>query len=211
MLSRLLWGARSSLVMTFATLAIAATVGLFLGAVAGYLGRFTETITMRTVDVFFGLPPVLFAILVAMSLGPGLATMIAAMTIVFIPPMVRLAYQSVVSMRDQSFVDAARVAGASRLRIIWDQILPNIFSPVVAYAASLAGTVIVFGAGLSFVGLGIQPPDADWGRMINEGRNVLFVAPHVATLPGLAVFIVAVAFNAITEASRDALDPRLRR
>jgi peptide/nickel transport system permease protein len=130
------------------------------------------------------------------------------MLTVYVPPIVRVAYQSVVAVRSQAFVEAARVSGASSWRMVVDQILPNALTPVVAYATSLAGQAVVFGAGLSFVGLGVQPPDADWGRMINDGRAVLLPAPWVATLPGLAIFLTAVGFNLLGDAVHDRLDPR---
>jgi ABC-type dipeptide/oligopeptide/nickel transport system permease subunit len=208
MLSRLIWGARSSLVVVVGSLGAAAVIGLVIGAVAGYLQGPIEGMLLRLVDIFFGFPPVLLAILVAVCLGPSLGTMIVAMLTVYVPPMVRVAYQSVVAVRSQAFVEAARVSGANSWQMVVDQILPNALTPVVAYATSLAGQAVVFGAGLSFVGLGVQPPDADWGRMINDGRAVLLAAPWVATLSGLAIFLTAVGFNMLGDAVHDRLDPR---
>jgi peptide/nickel transport system permease protein len=209
-LSRLMWGARSSLAIAVLPLCISALLGLALGSIAGYVGRFSDTLIMRGMDILFGLPPILLAIAVAATLGPGLVNLIISLTIVLIPPMTRVTYQVVTTLKEQPFVEAARVSGASTRQVIFDQILPNSLAPVIAYAASLAGAIVVFGAGISFIGLGIQPPQADWGRMINDGREVLDLHPHVSTLPGLAIFVLAAGFNFLGDGLRDLLDPRMR-
>jgi ABC-type dipeptide/oligopeptide/nickel transport system permease subunit len=210
MLSRLLYGSRSSLAIAVLPLAISALIGLGLGAVAGYMGRLAETLIMRGMDVVFGLPPILLAIAVAATLGPGLTNLILSLTIVLIPPMTRVTYQVVMTVKQQPYVEAAQAAGAGTAQIIFHHILPNSLAPTLAYATSLAGAMVVFGAGISFIGLGIQPPDADWGRMINDGREVLDLKPHVSTLPGLAIFILAAGFNFLGDGLRDLLDPRMR-
>lgn len=210
MLSRLMWGARSSLAIAVVPLAIASMIGLVLGAFAGYFGRLADTLIMRAMDIVFGLPPILLAIAVAATLGPGLVNLIISLTIVLIPPMTRVTYQVVMVLKEQAFVEAARAAGASSLQVIFHHILPNSLAPTIAYAASLAGAMVVFGAGISFIGLGIQPPQADWGRMINDGREVLDLKPHVSTLPGVAIFILAAGFNFLGDGLRDLLDPRMR-
>ena len=209
-LSRLMWGARSSLAIAVLPLTISGILGLVLGSVAGYVGRVPETIIMRSMDVVFGLPPILLAIAVAATLGPGLVNLVISLSIVLLPPMTRVTFQVVTTLKEQPFIDAAKVSGASTLRIIFDQIIPNSLAPVVAYGASLAGSMVVFGAGISFIGLGIQPPQADWGRMINDGREVLDLHPHVSTLPGLAIFVLAAGFNFLGDGLRDLLDPRMR-
>ena len=209
-MTRLMWGARSSLAIAVIPLGIAGMIGLVLGAVAGYLGGVPETLIMRSMDVVFGLPPLLLAIAIAATLGPGLVDLLISLTIVLIPPMTRVTYQVVVTLKNLPYVEAARMAGAGPFRIIFDQIVPNSLAPVIAYAASLAGAIVVFGAGISFIGLGIQPPEADWGRMINDGREVLNLHPHVSTLPGLAIFILAAGFNLLGDGLRDLLDPRMR-
>ena len=210
MLSRLIWGTRSSLAIAVLPLGIAGVLGLALGCVAGYCGRSAETLVMRGMDIVFGLPPILLAIAVAATLGPGLVNLVISLTIVLVPPMTRVTYQVVLVVREQAYVEAARAAGASTAQIIFQQILPNSLAPTIAYAASLAGAIVVFGAGISFIGLGIQPPEPDWGRMINDGREVLDLKPHVSTLPGLAIFVLAAGFNFLGDGLRDLLDPRMR-
>jgi peptide/nickel transport system permease protein len=210
MLSRLMYGARSSLAIAVLPLSIASVVGLILGAIAGYVGRIYETLIMRSMDILFGLPPILLAIAVAATLSPGLVNLVISLTIVLIPPMTRVTFQVVNTLKVRSFIEAAQASGASTRQIIFDQILPNSLAPVLAYGASLAGSMVVFGAGISFIGLGIQPPEADWGRMINDGREVLDLHPHVSTLPGLAIFVLAAGFNFLADGLRDLLDPRMR-
>ena len=209
-LSRLMWGARSSLAIAVVPLTVAGMLGLVLGSLAGYVGRFSETLIMRGIDIVFGLPPILLAIAIAATLGPGLVNLVISLTIVLVPPMTRVTYQVVRLLKEQPFVEAARVSGATSTRIIFDQILPNSLAPVLAYGTSLAGAIVVFGAGISFIGLGVQPPQADWGRMINDGREVLDLHPHVSTLPGLAIFVLAAGFNLLGDGLRDLLDPRMR-
>jgi peptide/nickel transport system permease protein len=208
MLSRLIWGTRTSLAIGLVPVGTGAVMGLILGCAAAYSGRFVDAMVMRVLDVFFGLPPVLLAILVAACLGPGLANMLVALTVIVVPPMGRVAYQTVTTIKELPFIEAARSSGARDLHIVLRHVVPSTLPPVIAYGTSLSGLMIVFGAGLSFVGLGIQPPTADWGRMINDGRIVLPIAPHAATLPGLAIFLLASAFNVLGDALRDILDPR---
>jgi peptide/nickel transport system permease protein len=210
MLSRLITGTRTSLAIGLVPVVVAAILGLWLGCIAAFFGGITEILVMRLLDVVFGLPPALLSILVAACLGPGLFNMLVAMTVILVPLMGRVVHQAVTAIRQLPFIDAARASGASRLQILMHHILPNALPPVIVVGTSLSGMMIVLGAGLSFVGLGIQPPTADWGRMINYGRSVLPIAPHVATLPGLAIFIVASAFSVLGDALRDILDPRAR-
>ena len=210
MLSRLIWGSRSSLAIAVVPLLVASAVGLVLGSIAGYARKLPEIIIMRSMDIFFGLPPILLAIAVAATLGAGLLNLLISLTIVLIPPMTRVTNQVVVVLREQTFVEAALASGARPSQIIFHQILPNSVAPVLAYATSLAGAMVVFGAGISFIGLGIQPPQADWGRMINDGREVLDLKPHVSTLSGIAIIVLATGFNILGDGLRDLLDPRMR-
>ncbi|MCU1379080.1 MAG: transporter permease [Acidimicrobiales bacterium] len=209
-LSRLIWGSRPSLIIVGASVFVAGGIGLVVGAVAAVTGRLGRTLVTRALDVLLGLPPVMLAILVAASIGPGLRNMVIAITLVMIAPMTRIAYQSATVIKGLPYVEAAVAAGAKRRHLVAHQFVPNMLAPVLAYAASIASLMVVLGAGLSFVGLGIQPPQADWGRMINDGRLVLPVAPYVATIPGVALFLLAVGCNLLGDSLRDALDPRLR-
>jgi ABC-type dipeptide/oligopeptide/nickel transport system permease subunit len=210
MLSRLITGARTSLAIGLIPVAVAAILGLLLGSTAAFFGGIGGTLIMRLLDVVFGLPPALLSILVAACLGPGLINMLVAMTVIVVPMMGRVAHQAVTAIDKLPFIDAARASGATRPQILLRHILPSALPPVIVVGTSLSGIMIVLGSGLSFVGLGIQPPTADWGRMINDGRTVLPIAPHVATLPGIAIFVVASAFSLLGDALRDALDPRSR-
>lgn len=209
-LSGMIWGSRSSLIIATVPVLIATIAGLILGSMAGFMGRVVEITVMRVLDVFFGIPAVLLAVLVGVALGPGMWNMIWAISIVLVAPISRVAYQAAVIVRELSYIEAARATGARNRQIIVHDIVPNILAPVMAYSASLAGLIVVFGAGLSLIGLGVQGTTADWGKMIGEGRTVIIVAPHVATIPGLGIFWVATGFNLMADAMRDALDPRLR-
>ena len=209
-LARLIWGSRSALAVAILPVSIAAVIGLVLASLAGFFGRMTELTILRGTDILFGLPPFMLAVAVAASLGPGLGNMIIAITAILIAPMTRVAHQVVVSIREQTFVEAARASGARNHQIVWHHVLPNMLPPVLAYGVSLVGLQIVFGAGLSFIGLGVQPPDADWGKMIAEGRDSIQFAPWVAAFPGLCIFVVAVGFNVIADSVRDVLDPYTR-
>ena len=170
-LARLIWGSRSALAVAILPVSIAAAIGLLLASIAGFFGRFLEITILRSTDVLFGLPPFMLAVAVAASLGPGLGNMVIAITAILIAPMTRVAHQIIVNIREQSFVEAARASGARNHQIVWHHVLPNMLPPVMAYGVSLVGLQIVFGAGLSFIGLGVQPPNADWGKMIAEGQG----------------------------------------
>ena len=209
-LARLIWGSRSALAVAIVPTTIAAAIGLILASIAGFFGRISESSILRGTDVLFGLPPFMLAVAVAASLGPGLNNMIIAMTAVLIAPMTRVAHQIVVGIRDQPFIEAAWASGAQNHQIVRHQVLPNMLPPVLIYGVSLLGLQIVFGAGLSFIGLGVQPPHADWGKMIADGRDAIIIAPWVAAWPGLCIFVVAVAFNVIADSVRDVLDPYTR-
>jgi peptide/nickel transport system permease protein len=154
---------------------------------------------MRGVDILLALPPVMMAIAVAATLGPGVRNVVLAMTIVLVAPMTRVARGAVLSVKNEVYVTAARSLGVSERRIFVRHVLPNAASPIIAYAFSLVGIMIVFAAGLSFLGLGVQPPTADWGRMVNEGRVLLSTDPWLSTLPGLAIFFVGLGFGLVGE------------
>jgi peptide/nickel transport system permease protein len=208
MWARLLFGGRVSLLVGVAPVVMAGALGLALGLMAGFLGGLVDQVTMRCLDVIFAFPMVLLAIAIAGAMRPGVLTEIIAITIVLIPYFGRLARTATQGVATMPYIEAARAAGGGRLTLMLRYVLPNVFSPVVVYATTLMGLMIVVGAGLSFLGLGVQPPTADWGAMVAEGRVVLRRAPHVTILPGCAILLVSLAFNFLGDGVRDALDPR---
>jgi|TARA_B110000881_G_C18577411_1_gene519514 peptide/nickel transport system permease protein len=207
LLSRLIWGARPSLIIGLVPIVIGIIISSILGGLAGYKRGYIEIIIMRILDIILALPPVFLAITIAAILGPGLKNMLFALTFILIPPMTRVVYQEIIRTSNLLFIDAAKITGASTARIIFIHILPNSISTLLAYGASVAGLGIVLGAGLSFIGLGIQPPDPDWGQTINGGRSALIKAPHVALLPGLGILILSFSFNLIADGLRDINSP----
>ena len=180
-------------------MAVAMIVGSVVGGISGFLGGATESVTMRIVDVFVAIPPVMLGIAIAATLGSGVRNVVIAMSILLIAPMTRVARGAVLAVKNEMYVTAARSVGVTERRILYYHVLPNAASSIIAYAFSLVGIMIVFAAGLSFIGLGVQPPTPDWGGMVNEGRALLSTAPWVATLPGLAIFIVGLGFGLLGE------------
>jgi ABC-type dipeptide/oligopeptide/nickel transport system permease subunit len=208
-LSRILWGARISLLMGLAPVLFATLVGVAIGLVAGFYGGRLDHWVMRLVDVLFAFPPILLAIGIAAALGPGVSNAILAMAVVLVPQFVRLVRATVLSVREEDYVLAARACGAPDRRLISRHILGNSIAPVIVYASLETGRMIVLAASLGFLGLGAQPPTPEWGAMLADGRDVLSVAPQVATIPGLAIFLVTISLNLLGDGLRDALDPRL--
>lgn len=210
-LSRLIWGGRISLLIGVAPTLLAMTASLFVGIVAGYAGGWIDQAMMRILDMFFAFPLVLVAIVVAGILNPGLLTIIIAIFIALLPYITRLVRTTALSVKAQPYIEAARAGGASQWAIVTRYVLPNVVAPVVVYTTTLMGMMMVLGSALSFLGLGVQPPVADWGTMVSEGRALLKNAPHVTIFPGLAIITVALAFGFIGDGLRDALDPRSRK
>jgi peptide/nickel transport system permease protein len=207
-LSRLIWGGRYSLSVAVVPVLCAGVVALAIGMAAGYSGGRWGELVMRVLDIVFAFPIVLFAIAIAAVLGPGLLNSMLAIGITLVPYMARVVYTATVQESGKDYVEAARAAGATRLEILGRQLLPNVLSPLVVYGTTLAGLVIVLAAGLSFLGVGITPPAPDWGVMTSDGREVLLEGyAHVATIPGLVILVVALAFNLLGDGIRDALDP----
>jgi peptide/nickel transport system permease protein len=209
-LSRLIWGARVAIPTAITPILVSSLVGLAAGLVAGYFRGLTAGIIMRAMDVIFAFPGVLLAVAVAAILGPGTANAIIAMSIVLLPFVARIVYVETVTISGQDFVEAARVCGSGTLTILMQDILPNIISPVIVFGTTSLGAMLVLAAGLSFLGVGVQPPTADWGVMAAAGRTVLSTAPWVSLVPGAVIVIVAVACNFAGDGVRDALDPRQR-
>lgn len=210
-LSRLIYGSRTALLISVVPVLVAAVFGLAMGLVAGYYGGRIDTILMRFADILFAFPAILLAIAIVAALGPSMVNAMMALAIVFIPAFARLVRASVLSLKNQEYVTAAKAAGAGSGRIIWRHILVNALPTIIVFATLQTGQMIIFGAALSFLGLGVQPPTPDWGSMANDGRNSMLVAPWVTTLPGLAIFFVSVGFNLLGDGLRDALDPTLKK
>ncbi|HET8678587.1 MAG TPA: ABC transporter permease, partial [bacterium] len=209
-LSRLFWGGRISLWVAFFPVLISGVIGLILGLISGYHRGLIDQVLMRVLDIVLAFPSILLAIGIAAALGPGLRNVIMAVVVVSIPVFCRLVRSLTLSVREREYVEAARCLGASQARVIVLHVLPNVLPSVIVYSTLETGRVVIFAAGLSFLGLGVQPPAADWGAMLAAGRQVLAVAPHVATVPGVLIFLVTLGFNLFGDGLRDALDPRLR-
>lgn len=206
MLTRLLYGGRMSLIMGILPVLLALLIGGTLGTVAGFVGGWTNTIIMRATDVVFAFPSILLAVAIAGALGSGLLNALIALTVVLIPPMVRVTESATTQVRSLDFVEAARASGAGGLTIIRVHILGNILAPIVVYATSLLSVAIIMSAGLSFIGLGTKPPTAEWGLMLNTLRSAIYSQPLIAALPGVFIFAVSLSFNLLSDGLRSAMD-----
>ncbi len=209
MLTRLLHGARLTLLAGLVPVLGAGLIGAALGIIAGHFRGVVGGVIMRTMDVFYAFPAILLAIGLAAALGPGLRNAILALTVVFIPPVVRVAETATRQVAVQEFIEAARASGATPYQIIRYHVAGNVAGPVFVYTSTLFGVSIVFAAGLSFLGLGVTPPTAEWGLMLASLKDAIYSNPVVAILPGAAIFVVSVAFNLLADGLRDALDVRL--
>jgi peptide/nickel transport system permease protein len=209
-LSRLIWGGRISLLVGFSAVLVAMAFGVLVGLIGGYFGGWLDSLIMRLIDILMAFPSILLAIAIVASLGPGLRNAMLAVSIVGIPYYVRIVRGSVLSLREQEFVYAARMIGVPGARILARHVLPNCLGPLIVAATLDVGWMIMAAAGLSFLGLGAQPPTAEWGVMLSQGRQFIRVAPHISIMPGAAIFLVVLALNLLGDGLRDALDPRLR-
>ena len=207
--SRVIYGARWSLSIGFTTVAFALTGGVFLGAVAAYWGGWIDNLIMRVMDVILGFPALLLAIAIVAVLGPGLENALLAISIVTLPAYARVMRASVLSIKELDYVAASRAIGASNMRILLVRILPNAMTPIVVLSTLGIASAILDAAGLSFLGLGAQPPTPEWGTMLGSERNQVFSAPHLVFFPGFAIMITVLGFNLLGDGMRDALDPRL--
>ena len=210
-LSRLIWGGRASLMVGILPTVTAGLVALLLGLLAGDLGGLVDHVIMRALDVFFAFPLVLLAIAIVGVIGPGMNNQMFALAVVLVPYSTRVVRTATLSVKPLEFVEAVHALGASQSRLIGRHLLPNVLPPLLVYTSTLIGMMIVASAGLSFLGLGVQPPTPDWGVMVGNGRLVLYRAAHVATIPGIVIVVVALAFNFVGDGLREALDPRARR
>jgi peptide/nickel transport system permease protein len=209
-LSRLLYGARVSLWVGLVTVLLAGLIGVSGGLAAGYLGGYWDVVVMRLVDVFLAFPVIILAIAIVAVRGPGLTNVLLALALVYWTTYARVARGVVLALREEEYTWAARALGASAPRIMLRHLLPNAVAPLVVLASLGMGTAILAEAALSFLGLGIQPPEASWGSMLNAGMQFLRDAGFLSTFPGLAIFVTVLGFNLLGDGLRDALDPRLR-
>lgn len=208
-LSRVIYGTRVSLFIGFSTIGFAIILGTVLGAVSGYAGGWVDNVIMRLMDVLMAFPSLLLAIAIVNVLGRGLQNALLAIAIVNVPIYARVVRASVLSIKEQDFVEASRALGASPVWILFVRILPNALSPLIVQGTLGIAGAILEAAALSFLGLGAQPPTPEWGSMLGSERNQVFTAPHLVFYPGIAIMITVLAFNLLGDGLRDALDPRL--
>ena len=209
-LSRLIWGGRASLLVGILPTVAAGIVALGLGLLAGYLGGAVDHVIMRALDVFFAFPLVLLAIAIVGVIGPGVGNQMFALAVVLAPYSTRVVRTATLSVKNLEYIEAVRALGAGNGRVLWRHLVPNVLPPLLVYTSTLVGLMIVASSGLSFLGLGVQPPTPDWGVMVGSGRLVIYRAAHVATIPGVIIVVVALGFNFIGDGLREALDPRAR-
>jgi peptide/nickel transport system permease protein len=208
MLSRLLWGGRMTLVAGLTPVLVALVLGAGLGVAAGYVGGITNTLIMRTMDIFYAFPAVLLAIAISGALGPGLANTLISLSIVFVPRVVRVAESATVQVKGLEYIAAARASGAGVRAIVRHHLLANVLGPILVFASTQVSLSIILAAGLSFLGLGVTPPAAEWGLMLNTLRQSIYVNAIVPALPGVAIFVTSMAFNLLSDGLRDAMEIR---
>ncbi|MFN4064504.1 MAG: ABC transporter permease [Parazoarcus communis] len=206
MLSRLMVGARLSLFMGITPVLIAFVIGSGIGILAGYAGGLVNTLIMRTIDVLYAFPSVLLAIALSGALGAGIGNALLSLTIVFIPPIARVAESVTTQVRSRDYVEAARASGAGAFTIVRVHVLGNVLGPIFVYSTSLIAVSMILASGLSFLGLGVKPPEPEWGLMLNTLRTAIYTQPWVAALPGLMIFITSISFNLLSDSLRSAMD-----
>ncbi|OHV80496.1 ABC transporter permease [Rhizobium sp. LCM 4573] len=206
MLARLIYGGRLTLLIGLLPVVFAFFIATVLGVAAGYAGGWVNTVIMRTVDVFFAFPSVLLAIAISGALGAGIVNSLVSLTIVFIPPITRVAESVTSSVRSLDYIDAARASGGNALTIVRVHVLGNVLGPIFVYATSLTSVCMILAAGLSFLGIGVKPPEPEWGLMLNTLRTAIYVNPIVAALPGVMIFITSLCLNLLSDGLRSAMN-----
>lgn len=206
MLTRLIVGARLSLFIGITPVVMAFFAGSAIGILAGYAGGRTNTLIMRTVDVFYAFPSVLLAIALSGALGAGMTNSLISLTVVFIPPIARVAESVTTQIRSRDFVEAARASGAAAFTIVRVHVLGNVLGPIFVHATSLIAVSMILASGLSFLGLGVKPPEPEWGLMLNTLRTAIYVQPWVAALPGVMIFFTSIGFNLLSDGLRSAME-----
>lgn len=210
-LSRIIYGSRPSIVVAAVSVTFSCLAGTLIGCIAGYYGNVLDNTFMRFIDIIQAIPSMLLAISIAATLGPGLSNVMIAVGIGTIPNYARLVRASIMSIKGQEFIEAARSVGAGNIYIIFRHILPNCLAPIIVQATMSIGAAITAAAGLSFIGLGIMPPTPEWGSMLSAGRGLIRQYWHVVTFPGLMIMITVFSFNILGDGLRDAMDPRLKK
>jgi peptide/nickel transport system permease protein len=211
LLSRIIYGARIALVVGVVSVVLAMVIGVSLGLAAGYYGGWLDIVVMRVMDGLFAFPIIILAIAMMAIMGFGVLNVIIAVAVGFIAPFARVTRADVLAVKEEPYVEAARLAGVSSPAVIIRHVLPNVMAPIIVQAALRVSGAIITESGLSFLGLGPPPPNPVWGSMIAEGRNFIVMAPHVSTFPGIALMLTIVGLNLLGDGLRDTLDPRLRR
>jgi peptide/nickel transport system permease protein len=208
MVTRLMYGARLSLVMGIVPVLAAFVFGTSVGLFAGYVGGKVNMLIMRTLDIFYAFPSVLLAVAIAGALGPGLSNSLLALTLVFVPQVVRVAESVTTQVRALDYVEAARMSGANAFTIIRVHVLGNVLGPIFVYATGLLSVSMILASGLSFLGLGVKPPEPEWGLMLNTLRSAIYLNPWIAALPGAMIFVTSIAFNVLADGVRSAMELR---
>ena len=206
MLTRLMYGARLSLLMGVLPVFFAFVMGTSIGLFAGYVGGRTNMLIMRVLDIFYAFPSVLLAVAISGALGPGMSNSLIALTLVFVPQVVRVAESVTTQVRQLDYLEAARMSGACTFQIIRIQVLGNVLGPVFVYSTGLLSVSMILASGLSFLGLGVKPPEPEWGLMLNTLRSAIYKAPLTAALPGAMIFITSISFNLLADGIRSAMD-----
>ena len=208
--SRILYGARASLIIGVVATSISLVIGVIVGAISGFYGGWIDSILMRVTDVFFAFPFFILAIAIMTFLGPSFINIFIALGIVGWTNYARLVRGQVMSVKESDYVEAAHAVGAKNARIIWKHVMPNTLAPIIVYTTMNIGGVILAEAGLSFLGIGVQPPSPSWGLMLAEASNFIFNAPWMVIWPGVAIFLTVLGYNLLGDGLRDALDPRMK-
>ena len=206
MLTRLLYGGRLSWFLGITPVIIALAIGGALGVLAGFAGGRTNMLIMRTTDVFYAFPSVLLAVAISGALGPGIANAMLALSLVFIPQIIRIAESTTTAVRNLDYIESARASGANALTVVRVHVLPNVLAPIVVYATSLISVSMILASGLSFLGLGTRPPEAEWGLMLNTLRTAIYNQPFLTMLPGLCIFMTSICFNVLSDGLRSAME-----
>lgn len=209
-LSRIIYGAQISLMIGIVGVFIAVVLGVTLGTISGYFGGFLDSLIMRIMDIFMAFPSFLLALAIVSVLGPGMVNVMIAIGIFAVPNFARIARSAVIAVKNKEYIEAAEAMGASHTRIIFKHIIPNSLAPIIVLSTMRIATAILTAAGLSFLGMGAQPPTPEWGAMLSTGREYLRASPHVSTIPGLAIMFMVLSFNMLGDGLRDALDPKMK-